>query len=500
MLTDLIVGSKGIKTRGLRRFVSMLALVIMVITFISGTIGVDAAKAVTYGPTFASSASAVLLDGNTVSFTAVFPSVAPSDDGLLYLYQLATYEYAIGANAPIAQAANSTQPTFTFALNHKQADTRLYSKFVVASRINGVMTMLCQPQYITNPELLATHTHPRKANAKKGLQGVDFMNLHMNQTTQISPANLPRVAQVINNGADQAMTNPYSRAGIIPTDPHPGIASYYMLNANDAQGVSLLASKMEYYAANAGATDDWIIGNEVNVRQWNYMIFVSWDEYMRQYEQAFRVCYTAIKSNNANAEVFFCLDQNWDRNRPASHSEYYEYMDGKDFVDRFAADISATGNISWGLAQHPYTVPLTYAKFWDMSGCPDGGYMANMINSNKMVSFQNLTTITNYMATNPALLSPAGTVRPILLSEVGIANGQGDQVQAAALCASYVAASTNPYVEQIIYLNANHGNFDTTLLPMAQDMYNNMDGPNAQAYMNQALQTMGVTSFSQVIH
>ena len=82
MLTDLIVGSKGIKTRGLRRFVSMLALVIMVITFISGTIGVDAAKAVTYGPTFASSASAVLLDGNTVSFTAVFPSVAPSDDGL----------------------------------------------------------------------------------------------------------------------------------------------------------------------------------------------------------------------------------------------------------------------------------------------------------------------------------------------------------------------------------------------------------------------------------
>ena len=74
------------------------------------------------------------------------------------------------------------------------------------------------------------------------------------------------------------------------------------------------------------------------------------------------------------------------------------------------------------------------------------------------------------------------------------------QVQAAALCASYVAAATNPYVEQIIYLNANHGNFDTTLLPAAQDMFNNMDGANAQAYMNQALQIMGVSDFSQVVH
>ena len=489
----------------LRRITSILALMTIVLTFLSGSMDVEAkkkkaTKTVAYDATYASAAACQLIDGNTVAFTAVFPAAPPSDDGILYLYQLATYEYAIPATAPIAQVANSQQPYFTFALNHKTANTRLYSKFVVATKVNGVMTMLSQPQYITNPEILATHTHARKAHSKKGLQGVDFMNVLMNQQTQILASRLPRVAQIVNNGADQLMTNPYSRVSAIPADPHPNAASFYMLNAADAQGVSLLINKMEYYGSTAGVTDDWIIGNEVNVRQWNYMIFISWDEYIRQYEQVFRICYTAIKSNNANAQVFICLDQNWDRNRPASHKEYYEYIDGKDFLDKFAADIAATGNISWGLAQHPYTVPLTYAKFWDMSGCPDGGYMAGMINNNKMVSFQNLSTITNYMSTNPAMLSPAGTVRPILLSEVGISNAQGDQVQAAALCASYVAAVNNPYVEQIIYLNANHGNFDTTLLPAAQDMFNNMDGANAQAYWNQALQIMGVSSFSQVVH
>ena len=485
-----------------KRLTSILALVIILVTFCDVSTIAEAKKKKTpkaLDATFATAAAAQLIDGNTVAFAATLPSVPASDDGVVYVYELATYQYALDGLAPIATVALSTNPYVTFALNHKTANTRLYSKFVAAVKVNGVMTMICQPQYITNPEILATHTHARAAHAKKGLQGVDFMNVLMHQQTQILASRLPRVAQIINNGADQAMTNPYSRLDVMPLDPYPQTASYYMLNAADAQGVNLLINKMEYYGSTANVTDDWIIGNEVNVRQWNYMIFTSWDDYMRQYEQVFRICYTAIKSNNANAEVLICLDQNWDRNRPASHAEYYQYMDGKDFIDKFAADIAATGNISWGVAQHPYTVPLYYAKFWDMSGTPDGGYMAGMIKNNKMVSFQNISTITNYMATNPKLLSPQGTVRPILLSECGICNAQGGDVQAAALCTSYVAAVTNPYVEQIIYSSANHGTFDSTFLPEAQDMYNNMDGVNAEAYMNKALAIMGKTSFTQVI-
>ena len=33
--------------------------------------------------------------------------------------------------------------------------------------------------------------------------------------------------------------------------------------------------------------------------------------------------------------------------------EYYQYMDGKDFLQRFNLYIKQSGDIKWGLAQHP---------------------------------------------------------------------------------------------------------------------------------------------------
>lgn len=488
----------------LKRILYVVAMLVVVAAFVTTSMDAEAAKkkkktTATSTMDFATAAAAKLADGNTVTFLAVLPSAPASDDGVLYLYQLNPSEYSISATSQLlATSAITTNPAFSFALNHKTANTRLYSKFALCVKRSGVMTMIAYPQYISNPEVLATRTHARQAHAKKGLQGKDFMNLYLFSSNETHPRLLSRVVQVTNNGQNQAATNPYSRAAVMPQDTHPQAASYYMLNAHEKAGVDLLVNKMEYYAAEAYKTDDWIIGNEVNVRQWNYMIWVSWDEYLRQYEQVFRVCYNAIKSNNANAQVYVCLDQNWDRNRPNTHPEYFQFMDGKDFLTQFQLDMKRGGDIDWGVAQHPYTVPLYYAKFWDMSGVQDGAYMANMVNSNKMVSFQNISTITNFLAT-PAMLSPKGTVRHVILSEIGICNAQGEDVQAAALCASYISAATNPYVEQIIYSSAHHGTFDSTFLPKAQDMYNNMDGANSQAYQNFALSVMGKTSWAQVI-
>lgn len=496
-------GEKGM--RKMKKLTSIISMILIMAMFATLSIDADAAKkkktttTTTSTQDFATASSAKLLDGNTIAFQSVLPSAPASDDGILYLYQLQPYEYSItAASQLIATSAITTNPSYTFALNHKQPTTRLYSKFVLCVKRAGVMTMITYPQYITNPEVLATHTHNRIAHGKKALQGVDFMNLYIYSNNEVHPRLLSRVAQVTNNGMNQAVTNPYSRAGIIPQDPRPNAATYYMMNAAEKTGIDLLASKMEYYAAEAYKTDDWIIGNEVNVRQWNYMIWVSWDEYLRQYEQVFRVCYNAIKSNNANAQVYVCIDQNWNRDRATSHPEYYQFIDGKDFLTLFATNVKHGGDIDWGVAQHPYTVPLFYAKFWDMSGTKDGAYMANMINTDKMVSFQNLGAITSFLAT-PGMLNPKGQVRHFMLSEVGICNAQGADVQAAALCTSYVAAATNPYVEQIIYSNANHGTFDSTLIGSAVDMFNNMDGANAQSYYNYALGIMGKTSFAQVI-
>ena len=235
------------------------------------------------------------------------------------------------------------------------------------------------------------------------------------------------------------------------------------------------------------------------MRTWNYMMWTDWDMYVREYAQAFRVSYNAIKSQNANARVFICIDQNWDRNRRAGHKEYYEYMDGKDFLARFNALIASEGNIDWGVAQHPYPVPLTYAKFWDMSECRNGAYMAEQIASGKMVSFQNLSLFTDYLQ-RPEMLSPSGNVRHVILSEIGIVNAQGPEVQAATIFAAYMAAKRNPFVEEIIYLLAlSEPTIDTRLSGQSQVVYDSLGTVNETVYDAWAKAVIGISDWSQII-
>lgn len=480
-----------------QRWMSLLSLVLTVVIVACSTLPAEAATkaAPVLDENFATASAAILADANTVQYAAVLPSLPATDDGLMYVYALQVYEYAIPAGAlPVATVAASTNPVVTFPLNHHQANTRLYSKFVLAVKQGGVMKMIAHGQFVRNPELLATHTHARAAHPLKGLQGVDFLNLDLQTNNTIIASHLSRVTQVICTGGDPAMVNPYAKVA----DAKPVPISLYMLNANDAAAVNLLITRMEYYASTSQKCDDWIIGNEVNVRQWNYMSWQGWDQYMRQYEQVFRIMYIAIKSNNANANVYTCIDQNWDRNRPTSHAEYYQFMDGKDFLTKFAADMRLNGDIDWGVAHHPYTVPLTWARFWNMSGCPSGSYMRNMITSNKMVSFQNLSVVTNFLQT-PEMLSPTGTVRHYMISELGIANAQGGQVQAAALCASYMAAARNPFVEQVIYSSASSAGVDTTFTPEALGMFNNMDGAQSLAFQQYAMSVIGISDWGQVL-
>lgn len=442
------------------------------------------------GGNVSASAVSCVINANNVVMSAVLASAPASDDGMIYVYPLQVFENSVPATAlPVGSVAASASPTIAFPYT----ENYLYQKFVLAVKKGGKIEKLCEPQYITNPEAVATNTHPRAAKTFAETQAGSFTNLYLGSTA-LRPRDLKRVTQIMNNGMNQVLTNPYSRIGV--ADSHPLVTSNYMLNCAEAQGVTLIAQTVHNYAA-ASITDDWIIGNEVNVRMWNYMSFTSWEDYMKQYEQVFRVCYNAIKSANANARVYVCIDQNWDRNRNNKHKEYYEYIDGKDFLTMFAADMKKNGDIDWCVAQHPYTVPLTYAKFWDMSGCKDGKYMATQVNNGAMMSFQNLSVLTNFMQTKE-MLTKAGTVRHILLSEIGISNAQGGDVQAAALYASFKAASSNPFIDGIIYLNANSGSVNTTLGSKAQLVYDSF-ATNPSAYDGWAKQVIGINKWNQVL-
>ena len=60
---------------------------------------------------------------------------------------------------PVASAPASLTPVFTVPYT----DTRLYTKLALAVKSGGQNVLIANPQYIANPELLATHTKPRQA-------------------------------------------------------------------------------------------------------------------------------------------------------------------------------------------------------------------------------------------------------------------------------------------------------------------------------------------------
>ncbi len=467
--------------------------VLFVLLVLMAGIQTNAAKALNQA--FAVAAQSILLDKKTISYTATLPEIPVSDDGIVYLYEMQPFEYAVAPTAvPAASAPASLTPAFTVPYT----ETRLYTKLGLAVKSGGQNVLIANPQYIANPELLAAHTKARQVRALKSEQGKEFCNLYLTENTAGVMAGRYTTAQVMNTGSNQAITNPYSRAALMPTDPRPVTPRHYMLNASEPAGINAIASELSKVAANS-TIENFIIGNEVNVRTWNYMIWTDWDSYIREYAQAFRVAYNAVKSQNANAHVFICIDQNWDRNRPVGHAEYYEFIDGKDFLAKFNALIASEGNIDWGVAQHPYPVPLTYAKFWDMSGCPSGSYMAAQVSSGKMMTFQNLTLLTNALQ-SPEMLSPSGAVRHVILSEIGLTNAQRTEVQAAALYASYVAAKSNPFVEEIIYLlSFSEPQVDTRLSGQSQLVYDSLGTANEAVYDAWAKAYIGISDWSQVI-
>ncbi len=443
-------------------------------------------------------------DGTVTYMAQLNSAVTYTDDGMLYLLEMAPFEYEVTGDTDIIASkpydVSETIPAFNFPVNFRQEDTRLYSKFTIAVKRGGTMCMLTEPTYITNPEALAWNTLMRYPRTKKSTQGDDFNNLFLDGTYGPELGWIYKTIQVLNTGTYQPLTNPMSRTEARNTDSHKiSNPNYYMFNASDEEGVKAIVQSMEYYVANSKGGENWIIGNEVNVRAWNYMTWTDWDTYVREYTQVFRVMYNAIMSTNANARVYVCIDHVWDKNLTPADKEYYEYMDGKDFLEKFNTLIKQSGDINWGLAQHPYTNPLNYSKFWDMSGCKNGAMYDAQVRTGQVVTFQNLSLLTDFMQTE-AMLDTEGNVRHIILSEIGLTNAQGGEIQAAAICASYAAVVDNPYIDEMIYLlEYSEPSVDTRLDEFSGKVYDEIDGENSEIYMDWAKSYIGINDWSDIL-
>lgn len=409
-------------------------------------------------------------------------------DGKVYVFEQPIYQDDLGSRSDYLASVNASgAATVTVPFSKGNGSDRLYSKFVLAVKEDGTYKAVGEPHYITNPEIAAKNKEAFKEPlTKKGLNiELNMLNDAFDLGVKYVTTNIA-VSRLMGSGIDfqyegktyhfnksivedyDKVISAYSGKGMVvnaillndwsDTTSNlfiPGVqktsdAYYYMFNATTEAGFEQLKAISAFLAdhysgknADYGKISNWIIGNEIENQQWNYMGPMDLTNYVKTYEKAFRVCYTAIKSTNANDRVYLSLSYNW-MNDMDGQLKY----GGKEIIDSFNSIANVQGQMEWGLAYHPYPCPLTDPVFWD--DAETTGLVKKDFNS-PVINFANLNVLTDYFC-QETLKTPSGQVRHIILTEQGFTaysptRGAVPELQAAAFAYSYYLVDSNPYID-----------------------------------------------------
>ena len=497
-----------------------------------------------------------LIDAKTgkVNVTMSADGLAASDDSYYYLFEEKTYETGLGSDEYIVEELKDVDMTFSVNLNYNSADSRLFSKFVVAIKKDGKFMPISKPRYITNPEAIAKCSLPINTSSKKGLlvdpeklRGSELEDLGVKHAAynimlsrilgNTSNAYYPTIYYTYNgrsyafNGQIIAeydyvfstLTNKgISVTAIILNDVHPdyiqlihpkarsgGSAPYYAFNATDEEGTEYLAAIGSFLAnrysdGTHGRVSSWVIGNEINARQeWNYIAYMDTADYVEEYAKAFRVFYNAIVSVNSNAVVYISLDQQWGKNLYSTGG-----YAGKDILDEFNRNIKAGGNIDWGIGYHPYNYPLNSAKAWSTSG-KAVSYVLDSETS-PVITIKNIHVLTDYLQ-KEELLTDDGEVRHVTLSEMGYTSSAGQDLQAASFVYAYKVIESNQYIDNMLFSRETDASEEVaqglalginTLGGGRKSIYNAfkyVDTAQSAQYTDFALRVIGVGSWGEII-
>lgn len=492
---------------------------------------------------------------STISLKMTAEGLPVSDDKFYYLFALRSYEETIPKDrGAIQKEYKDTEVEFRFPRHFTGTESGVFRKFVIAVKKDGEYVAVSNAHYITNPDSVSKYkSNGEKPASKKGLL-VDPNKLRSSELDDLgvkhAAYNIPisrilgqstsEIYPTINytyNGKSYAfngqvmseydlvfstLTNkgieitaiilndvsvsypqlihPLARSGI-------GTAPYYAFNATDEAGTEYLAAigafLSERYSGRAngrGLVANWVIGNEVNARkEWNYMEYVGLESYVREYVKAYRVFYNAIKSINSACNIYISLDQQWDRN--ISTSKNY---DARDVLDEFNRQIKEEGNIDWGLAIHPYNVPLTSVQTWASSK-----YVKNSADTS-MVTMANINVVTEYLE-QEQFLTADGEVRSVILSEQGYTSLKGEELQAAAIVHAYKIAEANQHIDSIIFsrqtdaieeiaqglaLGINHPDGSHKY---AYNIFKYMDTDQQETYTGFAKSIIGISDWSEIV-
>ncbi len=501
---------------------------------------------------FADITECVIDDSKRISVTLEGDGIPKSDDKYYYLFALNTYDNSIAEGADyLDRDYKNSSINLKTSLNYNLAGSRLYKKFVIAVKKDGEYVPVSTPSYITNPEAIARFGSVYQQPAsKKGLlvdpnklRGGELDDLGVKQAAYNIPvarllgptssAAYPTIYYTYNgktysfNGQVVAeydivfgtltakgisttaiILNNYSSAYsqlIHPQARGGGSAPYYMFNGAEESGVEYMAAVgsflAERYSDNThGRISNWIIANEINARkEWNHMAYTDIETYVEEYAKAFRVFYTAIKSVSSSARVYISIDQQWDRNIK-NNTNY----DGRDILDVFNRNIISKGNIDWGVAQHPYNVPLTEARTWQ------GSRYVEHSAGTSMITMANIEVLINYMK-QEHFRDRNGEVRSILLSEQGYTSHAGEALQAAAFAYAYYKVAAYPEIDGFL-LNRQTDAGEEVAQGLAfglsdaggrhkqiYDVFKYIDTSEHAAHTDFAKDIIGITSWNQII-
>ncbi|MCR5503473.1 MAG: hypothetical protein K6F53_10725 [Lachnospiraceae bacterium] len=480
--------------------------------------------------------NSALIAGSNVVVNVSCSDFPASDDNIFYLFAEKVYQNS-PSGAPVGSAPMAASVNLTAPLEFGTPNNHLYDKFQVAVKAGGAYIGVSNARYISNPEVLAGGSAPRKNGGKKGLI-VNGMKIASGENQQLGiqqacynilltdviggnnavpytyngqvytfdSGQVLQYDHFVNTVSSQGigitmvilnpkragreyMISPYSRGGACP---------YYMMNTSEEKGLQSLEAAMSFLAERYngrnghGQIDNWIIGNEVNVPgMWNYTKHMDVNSYAQLYADELRVCYTAIRSHHPTAYVCTSIDQQW--NVITNGSMYT----GRSFLDAMNNCILAQGNFDWGLAQHPYNHPLTWTPFWTPMNARTAGAAQHSIDT-RYITIENIEQLTDYMCL-PNMRNTQGGVRPILLSEIGYTDSQGAEKQAAAVVFAYQRCMTNKYITLMAY------NCQTDLAAeIAQGLAEGLENPagvkkqawywyqNPGAHIGEAAAVMGI--------
>lgn len=429
------------------------------------------------------------IEGGQVVVSSETSGIPISDDEYYYLFELKLYEDTVPEGREfIASTEKEEQFSLSCALNNRESNSRLFNKFVVTILQNGMYLPVSTATYISNPEALASLNYSgRSHNSVKGIlvdphRTGQLTDLGVNYATYNIP--LSRILGNTTNGAHPTIGYSYGGKtyafngqaiheydyifkiltdkgidiaaillndypGAYPEITHPlarggSTAPYRMMNAEDDDGIMALAAvgnflANRYSGTGNGNVEFWIIGNEVNARkEWNYMQHVDVATYTASYTRVMRVFYNAIKAANAGAKVYTSFDQQWDRNM-ANNPDY----DARDMLDLMAKSSNKYGNFDWGIAYHPYSVPVGQPNFWSAHR------LVSHTSSTSMITMGNIEVLTNYCQQDYMMYQ--GRARSIILSELGYTSTKGEDLQAAAMIYAFHKAQTNGFIEAVMF-------------------------------------------------